>query len=164
MKLRKGDTVIVISGGNSKTHADKGKVGEILKVNEKDNTVVVQGVNVVVKHVKPTQNKPEGSIETFEAPIDASNVAYYDSKNKKAVKIGFKFIDGKKVRINKLTGQPVEKKVKVAKEEVKEETPEVKEAAPAKKAPAAKTVAKAPAKKAPATKSATKAPAKKESK
>ncbi|NLB11328.1 50S ribosomal protein L24 [bacterium] len=121
MKIRKGDTVKIIAGGNSKKNQDKGKVGEVLDVNLKKNTVVVQGVNIVVKHHKPTQQHPEGNIETKEAPIDASNVAYYDNKEKKIVKIGYKFVEGKKVRVDKKTGIPLEKKVakKVAKAEKK---------------------------------------------
>jgi len=142
MKLRKGDTVIVIAGGNSKRDHDKGKTGEILKVNEKDNTVVVQGINVVVKHVKPTQNKPEGSVETHEAPIDASNVAYYDAKTKKAVKIGYKIVDGKKIRINKKTGAALEKKdAKAAKTAKVEEAPKAETVEAPKKTTTKKTTA-----------------------
>jgi len=131
MKLLKGDTVIVIAGGNSKRNNDKGKTGEVLSVNAKDNTVTVKGINVVVKHIKPNQQKQEGSIETFEAPIDASNVAYYDTKAKKIVKIGYKVIDGKKVRVDKKTGLELGKAAKkvAAKKEAKVEAPveEVKE-------------------------------------
>lgn len=111
MKIKKGDTVKVIAGGNSDKNQDKGKTGEVLKVNLKDQTVVVQGVHVVVKHNKPSQANPEGSIETKEAPIHVSNVAYYDTKTKQTVKIGYAVVDGKKVRINKKTGLPLEKKV-----------------------------------------------------
>lgn len=110
MKIRKGDTVKVIAGGNSSKNQDKGKTGEVLKVNVKEQTVVVQGVNVVVKHHKPDNKNPEGNIETKEAPIHVSNVAYYDTKTKETVKIGYAVIDGKKVRINKKTGLPLEKK------------------------------------------------------
>ena len=70
MKLRVGDTVQVIAG------SEKGKTGEILAI--KGNRVVVEGVKKVTKHVKPSQADPEGGIITVEAPIDASNVAYYD--------------------------------------------------------------------------------------
>lgn len=104
MLLKIGDTVKVIAGGNSKKANDKGKTGEIIKINRKDNTVTVKGINVVVKHNKPTQNKPEGSITTFEAPINASNVAYFDTKSNKIIKLGVKFVDGKKVRIDRKTG------------------------------------------------------------
>ena len=68
MKLKKGDKVIVISG------KDKGSIGTIQKVFPKENRVIVDGVNVCKKHVKPNQMNPEGSIQEIFAPIDASNV------------------------------------------------------------------------------------------
>ena len=106
MKLRKGDTVKVIAG------SDKGKTGEIIQVLRKEDRVIVEGVNMVTKHIKPSQADPEGGIVTREAPIHASNVAYYDSKAKKPVKIGYKVEDGNKVRINKSTGAVLDKKNK----------------------------------------------------
>lgn len=104
MKLRVGDTVQVIAG------SEKGKTGEILAI--KGNRVVVEGVKKVTKHVKPSQADPEGGIITVEAPIEASNVAYYDTKAKEIVKLGYKFEDGKKVRVNKKTGAVIENKKK----------------------------------------------------
>jgi large subunit ribosomal protein L24 len=101
MKLKRGDKVIVIAG------ADKGKVGTIQKVFPKLNRVVIDGVNTVKKHKKPTQSNPEGSIVDMYAPVDASNVALYDEKKKKAVKVGYKVVDGKKVRVNKKTGAEI---------------------------------------------------------
>jgi large subunit ribosomal protein L24 len=107
MKIKKGDTVKVITGN------DKGATGEVLQVLSKDNKVVVKGVNVKIKHRKPTQSVPEGSIVEKEAPIDASNVVFYDAKAKAAVKIGYQIDEeGKKIRINKKTGNPVDKKKK----------------------------------------------------
>jgi large subunit ribosomal protein L24 len=103
MKLRVGDTVQVIAG------SDKGKTGEILQILRKEDRVLVEGVNMVTKHIKPSQADPEGGIVTREAPIHVSNVAYYDSKEKRAVKLGYTFVDGQKVRFNKKTGQPVDK-------------------------------------------------------
>ena len=97
MKLKRGDKVIVIAG------ADKGKVGTIQKSFPKLNRVVIDGVNTVKKHKKPSQANPEGSIIEMYAPIDASNVAIYDEKTKKAGRIGYKFVEGKKVRYNKRT-------------------------------------------------------------
>lgn len=99
MKLRVGDTVIIIAG------SEKGKTGEILSINHKKERVIVEGVNKVTKHVKPSQSDPDGGIVSKEAAIHVSNVAYYDEKAKKAVKLGYKFEDGKKVRFNKLTGK-----------------------------------------------------------
>ena len=106
MKLRVGDTVQVIAG------SDKGKTGEVIQILRKENRVIVEGVNMVTKHIKPSQADPEGGIVTREAPIHASNVAYYDSKAKKPVKIGYKVEDGNKVRINKTTGAVLDKKNK----------------------------------------------------
>lgn len=99
MKLKKGDKVKIIAG------ADKGKVGTIQKVFPKLNRVVVDGVHTVKKHQKPSQSNPEGQIIEMYAPVDASNVALYDEKAKKVVKIGYKVVDGKKVRVNKKTGK-----------------------------------------------------------
>ena len=107
MKLRVGDTVQVIAG------SDKGKTGEIIQILRKEDKVIVEGVNMVTKHIKPSQADPEGGIVTREAPIHVSNVAYYDSKAKQAVKIGYAFDeDGKKYRINKKTGKALDKTTK----------------------------------------------------
>ena len=104
MKLRVGDTVQVIAG------SDKGKTGEILQIIRKQDRVLVEGVNMVTKHIKPSQEDPEGVIIAREAPIHISNVAYYDTKAKEVVKIGYAFDeDGKKYRINKKTGNPIDK-------------------------------------------------------
>lgn len=103
MKLHVGDTVQVIAG------SDKGKTGEILQILRKENRVLVEGVNMVTKHIKPSQADPEGGIVTREAPIHVSNVAFYDSKAKQAVKLGYSVEDGKKIRINKKTGKAVDK-------------------------------------------------------
>ena len=107
MKLRVGYTVQVIAG------SDKGKTGEIIQILRKEDRVIVEGVNMVTKHIKPSQADPEGGIVTREAPIHVSNVAYYDSKAKQAVKIGYAFDeDGKKYRINKKTGKALDKTTK----------------------------------------------------
>lgn len=106
MKLRVGDTVQVIAG------SDKGKTGEITQILRKKDRVIVEGVNMVTKHIKPSQADPEGGIVTREAPIHVSNVAYYDTKAKEIVKIGYSIVDGEKVRINKKTGKALEKTTK----------------------------------------------------
>ena len=107
MKLRVGDTVQVIAG------SDKGKTGEIIQILRKEDRVIVEGVNMVTKHIKPSQADQEGGIVTREAPIHVSNVAYYDSKAKQAVKIGYAFDEeGKKYRINKKTGKALDKTTK----------------------------------------------------
>ncbi len=100
MKIKTGDTIIVISGD------DKGKVGKVLKALPKTGKVIVEGVNVQKKHVKPTQNE-KGSIKEINAPIDVSNVAFYDDKSKKATKVGYKLVDDKKVRVAKNSGETI---------------------------------------------------------
>ena len=91
-KLKKGDTVIVITG------KDKGKTGEILQVFAKENKVLVSGINIAVVHKKPTAQNP-GERVKIEKPIDISNVSYVE--NNKPVKVSFKIEDGKKVRISR---------------------------------------------------------------
>jgi large subunit ribosomal protein L24 len=90
-RIQTGDKVIVISGKN------KGSTGDVLSVNEKG--VIVQGVNLNKKHVKPNPNKnQEGGIVSFEAPIHPSNVAHYNPNTKKPGKIGYKYIEENGVR------------------------------------------------------------------
>lgn len=102
MKLKKGDKVIVISG------KDKGTIGVIQKALPKENRVIVDGVNVRKKHVKPNQMNPDGSIQEIYAPIDASNVMYYDEKAKKGTRLGYKVgKDGEKVRYMKSSKKEV---------------------------------------------------------
>ncbi len=101
MKIKTGDKVKVITGHY------KGTVGEVKSVNPKTNKIVVEGVNMAKKSLKPTQANPEGGIVEFEAPIDASNVMYYDEKAKEATRIGFKVEDGKKVRVAKKSGKVI---------------------------------------------------------
>ena len=98
-KLKKGDTVIVLTG------KDRGKTGEILKVFPEDNRVVVAGVNKVKKHNKPSQLS-QGGIEEKEAALHISNVAY--AVDGKPSRVGFKVNkDGKKTRIAKRTGKAI---------------------------------------------------------
>jgi large subunit ribosomal protein L24 len=106
MKIKKGDKVIVISGG------DKGKTGTVQKVYPKLNKVVVEGINVHKKNRKPTQATPEGSVVEIYVPIDASNVAVVDPKTKKATRVGYKVETDKKgnktkVRVTKKSGSKI---------------------------------------------------------
>ncbi len=106
MKIKKGDKVQVIAG------AYKGTVAEVIKVLPKQNKVIVEGVNVVKKHMKPTQVNPDGGIIEKEAPIHVSNVMAYDEKAKKASRVGFEIKEDKKgnkvkVRVYKKTGAEV---------------------------------------------------------
>lgn len=105
MKIRKDDKVKIISG------KDRGKVSKVLKVLKEKNKIVVEGVNVVKKHVKPGAVTKEGGIISIEKPIDVSNAMYYDESSKKAVKVGYKIIDGKKYRVSKKTGDMIDKKL-----------------------------------------------------
>jgi large subunit ribosomal protein L24 len=99
LKLKKGDQVIVITG------KDKGKKGEILRVIPDDLRVVVQGVNIVKKHKKPTQASA-GGIEEMELPIHISNVSLADPKKAVPTRVGYKIgKDGKKLRVAKKSGE-----------------------------------------------------------
>ena len=101
MIIKKKDTVLVLSG------KDKGKKGEVKSVNPTKNKVVVVGVNMISKHVKPSQNK-QGGINKMEAPLDASNVAIVCSKCKKAMTPKREVTgDGKKVRVCRKCNQPI---------------------------------------------------------
>ena len=98
MKIKKGDTVKVIAG------KDKDKEGKVLAV--KDGKVLVEGVNMVTKHTKPSAANQQGGIVNKEAPIDASNVMYLHKG--KPTRIGFKIEGDKKVRVAKATGEVVD--------------------------------------------------------
>lgn len=98
VKIKKGDTVKVIAG------KDKGKEGKVISV--KDGKVLVEGVNTITKHAKPSQVNPKGGIIHQEAAIDMSNVMYVHQG--KATRIGFKIEDGKKVRFAKSTGKVID--------------------------------------------------------
>lgn len=105
MRVIKGDKVRVISG------EDRGKEGTVLRTYPKANRVLVEGINIVKKHAKPTQANPEGGILEYEAPIDASNVMLVD--NKDVTRVGYKTITEtkkkeevtRKVRVSKKTGE-----------------------------------------------------------
>ncbi len=98
-KIKKGDRVIVLTG------KDKGQEGDVVRSMPKDGKVVVQGVNMIARHTKPTQADPEGGIKRREAPIHVSNVAIKDPKTGKPARVGFEVRDGKKVRVLKGSGE-----------------------------------------------------------
>ncbi len=101
-KIKKGDQVVVITGKN------KGAKGEVLNVMPKDDRVVVQGVNMIKRHQRPTQGSA-GGIETREASIHISNVALVDPKTEAPTRVGYKVLkDGKKVRVARRSGETVE--------------------------------------------------------
>ena len=102
IKIKTGDTVFVTKG------KDSGKMGKVLKVLPKKNEVIVEKINVVKRHSKPTQKNPTGGISDKEMGISISNVMLYDSNAKAAAKIGFQVDDkGKKIRINRKTGEAI---------------------------------------------------------
>jgi len=103
MHVKKGDKVKVIAG------KDKGKTGIILAAFPKENRVIVEGVNIVKKHAKPSQENPQGGILSIEAPIHVSNVMPIDPKTGEPTRVGYKVEDGKKVRIAKKSGAVLDK-------------------------------------------------------
>nr|WP_091234535.1 50S ribosomal protein L24 [Anaerobium acetethylicum] len=100
MKIKKGDTVKVIAG------KDKDKTGKIININMKNNTVLVEGVNMMTKHAKPSAANQNGGIIHQESPIDVSNVMYVH--NGKATRIGYTMKNDKKVRVAKSTGEVID--------------------------------------------------------
>ena len=100
MKIKKGDTVRVIAG------ADKDKEGKVIAVNHKKGTVIVEGVNMITKHTKPSVANQQGGIIHQEAPISVSNVMYVSEGN--VTRIGFKMEGDKKVRVAKATGKVID--------------------------------------------------------
>jgi large subunit ribosomal protein L24 len=103
MHVKKGDKVQVISG------KDKGKQGVVLAAFPKKNRVLVEGVNIVKKHAKPTQANPQGGIIEKEAPIHVSNVMALDPKTGVPTRVGYQLVDGKKVRVAKKSGELLDK-------------------------------------------------------
>ena len=99
-KIKKGDRVVVLAG------KDKGRSGNVLKVLPKDSRVVVEGLNMVQRHTRPTQTDPQGGIKNKEAPLHVSNVAVVDSKGK-PTRVGFRVDGDKKVRFAKTTGDVI---------------------------------------------------------
>jgi len=99
-KIKKGDRVVVLAG------KDKGRQGNVLKVLPKDERVVVEGLNMVQRHTRPTQSDPQGGIKHKEASLHLSNVAVVDSTGK-ATRVGFRVDGDKKVRFAKTTGEVI---------------------------------------------------------
>lgn len=99
MKIKKGDKVVVIAG------RDKGKIGEVISAIPKSGRVIVEGVNKITKHQKPTPKMQQGGRIEKESTIDVSNVMLYSEKDQKAIRVGYKMENGKKVRINKKSGE-----------------------------------------------------------
>jgi large subunit ribosomal protein L24 len=102
LKIKRGDTVVVISG------KEKGKRGEVDRVEPKKERVVVTGVNVRTRHARPSQQNQEG-LFTFEAPIHVSNVMIVDPDSGDPTRVGYRFTDsGEKVRVSKKSGKDID--------------------------------------------------------
>jgi large subunit ribosomal protein L24 len=101
-KIKKGDNVLVRSG------KDKGRTGTVLQVMPKDGKVLVQGVNIAVRHRKPSQVNPQGGIDRREAPMAISKVGLVDPKTGKATRVRFEDKDGKKVRVAVKSGEKID--------------------------------------------------------
>ena len=99
LKIKTGDTVTVIAGDH------KGSEGKVMSVDREKNKAIVEGVNVVKKHEKPSAQNPQGGIVEKEAPIHISNLSLLE--NGEAVRVGYAIKDGKKVRVSKKTGEIV---------------------------------------------------------
>ncbi|MBD0416475.1 50S ribosomal protein L24 [Oryzicola mucosus] len=99
-KIRKGDKVVVLAG------KDKGRTGEVLAVQPKEDTALVRGINLIRRHQKQSQSQ-EGGIITKEAPVHLSNIAIADPKDGKPTRVGFDVKDGKKVRVAKRSGEVI---------------------------------------------------------
>ena len=102
-KIRKDDEVIVLTG------RDKGKRGAVLRIITKTDRVLVEGVNVTKRHVKPSQTDPQGGIVEREAPIHISNVALVDPASDRPTRVGYKNLeDGRKVRVAARSGEVID--------------------------------------------------------
>ncbi len=100
-KIKTGDQVMVMSG------KDRGKKGKILKILRDKDRVIVEGVNIVKKRIKPSAENPQGGIIEKEASIHVSNVMLVDPKTGEPTRVGYRFEDGKKVRYAKNSGQQI---------------------------------------------------------
>ncbi len=101
-KIKKGDNIVVLSG------KDKGRTGTVSQVLPKDGKVVVDGINVMARHRKPSQTNPQGGIDRVPAPMAISKVAVADPKDGKPTRVRFEEKDGKKVRVAVKSGETID--------------------------------------------------------
>jgi large subunit ribosomal protein L24 len=101
LKIKTGDNVVVTTGEH------KGSEGKVMRVFLEKNKAIVEGVNMVSKHEKPSANNPQGGIAKKEAPIHISNLSLIDPKSGEATRVGYKMEDGKKVRFSKKSNQVI---------------------------------------------------------
>jgi len=97
-RIKKGDNIKIISGEH------KGSEGKVVKILKEKNKLIVEGINIVKKHLKPNSQNPKGGIKEVESPIHISNVSLL-TNNGELTKVSFKFEDGKKVRYSKKTNE-----------------------------------------------------------
>ena len=102
LKIKKGDNVVVIAG------RDRGKTGEVIRVIPEEGRLVVQGINMVKRHTAPRPGQPGGIVEK-EASIHVSNVAHVDPKENKPTRVGYKTVDGRKVRFARRSGEMIDR-------------------------------------------------------
>ncbi len=101
LHIKKGDTVVIISG------EDKGKKGKVLKAFPKTQRVIVEKVNFIKKHTRPTQQNPQGGIIQMEAPVHASNVQLFNEKLAEVTKAIYRVVGDKRVRVDKKSGDEI---------------------------------------------------------
>lgn len=101
LHIKVGDTVRVMTGKS------KGKEGKVLSINREKLRAIVEGTNMMTKHLKPNANNPQGSIEKKEAPIHVSNLMVLDPKTNEPTRVGRKLVDGKNVRYSKKSGEEI---------------------------------------------------------
>ena len=99
--IKKGDTVYVNAGN------DKGKTGKVLAVQPDKDRAIVEGINMVSKHTKPNSKQPQGGIIKQEAGIHISNLQLIDPQQNKPTRVGYKFVDGKKIRYAQKSGEEI---------------------------------------------------------
>ncbi len=100
-RIKTGDQVVILTG------KDKGAKGKVIKIIKDKDRVIVEGVNMIKKHVKPSTENPQGGIVEKEAPLHISNVALVDPKTGEATRVGYEIKDGKKVRVSKKSGEVI---------------------------------------------------------
>ena len=101
MKIKTGDTVRIVAGDH------KGSEGKVMSVDRQKKKAIVEGVNMVSKHEKPSAQNPQGGIVQKEAPIHVSNLSLIDKKSGEATRVGFEVRDGKKVRVSKKSNEVI---------------------------------------------------------
>jgi len=101
LKIKSGDTVVVTAGDH------KGSEGRVMNVFSDKNKAIVEGVNMVKKHEKPSANNPQGGIVEKESPIHISNLSLIDPKSGEPTRVGYKMEDGKKIRFSKKSNQAI---------------------------------------------------------